>query len=235
MKLRVAVLGLCLYAQTDFDAAKRRALGEGLVKDMLRGSRPLGDAIVQRYLHGVCERLAGKAGVPLQFEIVQAFDFREPLGLPGGIVIVPATALLDSVNEAELAGLIAHAIGHASHPRGVAALEADGFAHVFWRPHSEPLPLGLIPQSQRLELEMDRFGARLAQDAGYDAGGLESFVRRTQAPNAARSWMPPKMERLAALAPFADSPGQTTSSAFVHAKERLQATIRPARAPTLRR
>lgn len=235
MRLWIAIFGIPLCAQTALYSSKEIALGERIAREVLQNSQPVKDTAVATYLQGMCQRLAAKTESPVRFEIVETAEVAEPLGLMGGLVIVPAATLQSTENEAELAGLIGHAIGHAIHPQRVPGPASFGIPFVYWRPHSPIVPLAAVPPIRQAELEMDQFGARLAGDAGFDPSGLEQYLRRTlDATPALQSPFPPKAERLAALQPFTNATGQTVSSEFLQAKEKA---TRPStrRAPTLRR
>lgn len=84
---------------------KERALGEALLRDAARFE----NTEVAAYVDRVGARLGGGFRV-----VVIAGNKGEPVALPGQIVTVPAGFLLAVEDEAEFAGMLAHAMGHSA-------------------------------------------------------------------------------------------------------------------------
>ena len=113
--------------------------------------------------------------------------------LPGGTIYVH-TGILSRATEDELAGVIAHEIGHVAARHVAKHLQADlGFAVALGLAQAA----GVGPESARVadslyglfsngfsrqdELEADRLGIRYMKRAGYDPHGLVSFFKKLQA------------------------------------------------------
>lgn len=193
------------------------------------------DPALEGYVREIGERLAANASrenVNWRFQIV---DMPEPnaFALPGGWVYV-SRGLLALVNdEAELAGVIGHEIGHvtAGHGNKRVTLGAPfailsgvtGWATGIVSPRlgeavagaGNTMAEGLViaPFSRGQEREADRIGADLAAQAGWDPAALGSFLEslgrfETLMTGKERraSWLdshPPSPERAAASREFA--------------------------------
>lgn len=215
MKAWIAIFGLALWSQT-LTVQKERALGEALLRDAKR----LENAEVAAYVERVGARLGGGFRV-----VVITGDKGEPVALPGQIVTVPAGFLLAVEDEAEFAGMLAHAMGHTALRHGI--VEQPGTITLM-TPIEHPPDRMLTAIRMRLpeyELAADRYGAEAAARAGYDATGLTRYLRRTKAAE----------ERLAEL-PAAEG-GEVSSSEFLRVRELVRAALAaPVRkAPSLRR
>jgi predicted Zn-dependent protease len=212
MKWLICVFGISLTAQT-VNVEKERALGAGLVDSIRREAKPLGDAEVSAFVERVGRKLS--AILPdsdFRFEVVVS-DGAEPIGLPGGFVLVPASFLLAAEDEAEFAGMLAHAMGHSHLRHGFSSIRQTqdgkipllfmgGWAGVHANTQQRQMlfPQGFLASLRKFELEADRFALDLTGKAGYDPGGLVRYVRRVQpADSGSPSPLPPKEERLAAL------------------------------------
>jgi predicted Zn-dependent protease len=251
VKLWSCVFGISLFGQT-LTLEKERALGSGLAAEIRRQARPFDIPVVSAYVARVGERLAASVpGGSFRFEVVVA-EGTEPIGLPGGFVLVPASFLLAAEDEAEFAGMVAHAMGHvflrhgfvkARQPKeGTIPLFMGGWAGVHADTHHRNawMPATFVDSLREYELEADRFGADLAGRAGYDPAALRNYIRRVQpeaSPSVRVSPLPAKAERLAALEQASDPAGEVGGSEFLRVREMVQVALQsPARkAPSLRR
>lgn len=113
----------------------------------------------EQYLETLGARLV--AGAPftyrLQLTSAEWMNSNEPPILPGGIVPVPRSLVRDMQNEAELAGIIAHAL-----------------AHVALR-HDLKVP---VASRRVLEIEADREAVRQMAAAGYEPAALATYFVR---------------------------------------------------------
>jgi predicted Zn-dependent protease len=248
MKRLICIFSFSLMAQT-INLEKERALGAGLASEIRKEAKPLGDAQVSAYVERVGRKLSALApGSDFRFEVVVS-PGAEPIGLPGGFVLVPASFLLAAEDEAEFVGMLAHAMGHVSLRHGlrvvgqlqdgkIPLLFMGGWAgvHAATRDEQMLVPLGFLPAMRKYELEADRFAVELAGKAGYDPGALARYIRRVQPEDSGRwSPLPPKGERLAALADTL-AQGSVGGSEFQRMRELVQGAAAPVRkAPSLRR
>ena len=213
MKIWLTILSLAVCGQT-IPPEKERALGRGLADHIRRQSGSFANADVTAYVERVGARLAAAVpGVEFRFEVVGPGAL-EPMGLPGGTVLVPSTFFRLANDEAEFAGMLAHAMGHVVLRHGVvnASPAAEGAiplvflggwasVHADSRQTGALVPAGFLENIRRFELEADQYGADVAARAGYDATGLRGYLQRVQPeePAPAHSPLPAKAKRLAAL------------------------------------
>jgi len=150
------------------------------------------DARVQDFVQGIGRRLIQAAGATdrnwtftvLDSDVVNAF------ALPGGFVYITRGLLALPKDEAEVAGVMAHEIGHvlARHSRqrmnrgAITSLLAAGLGAVLGSPEiAQALNLGgtalLAKYSRDQELESDRIGADLLSKAGYDPFAMATFLQ----------------------------------------------------------
>ena len=120
----VALLALpILNAQQAPDVTAGRgvaALGAQLASEFQRLNRILDDARVNGYLESVGGRLVKQipeTGFAFHFAAYadnEESGIHEPRVLPGGYIYVPESLILASRDEAEFAGMLAHAVAHAA-------------------------------------------------------------------------------------------------------------------------
>jgi hypothetical protein len=117
---RVAVLlfaGLSLSAQDVglYSLEKEAALGKQLAAEFLQHTKPIESPAIQEYLNRLGQLLAAQmpdAVFPYMFRGIASDpcgSTHEPIALPGGYVFVSAALFLAVQDEAELAGMLAHA------------------------------------------------------------------------------------------------------------------------------
>lgn len=228
MKWIVALTAALAVAQpTPKD--KLTALGNALAAEVRRESQPFANDEVDAYVRRTVARLPA----PVRVELVSRKSC-EPIGLPGGIVLVPAEFLLAVEDEAEFVGMLAHAMAHATLPHGFLSLpNTSGIPLIFaggWNGvHDQAndrmlIPVAARPTLRAHELEADQWAAAAAVRAGYDRAGLTRYLRRVSRDE----------ERLAALDQAGE--GEVLSSEFVRVREIVRgAFAEPVRkAPSLR-
>ena len=173
------------------------------VASRLLGAAPLAaDPALQRYVNRVGRWLAAQTerpDLPWQFGVLEAPQLNA-FAVPGGTIFVTRGLVERMRNEAELAGVLAHEIGHVlrkHHLKAIqknaqtalagdalnAALKERGGAT-----REKLISLGTEMYGRGLdksdELEADQLGVVIAARAGYDAYGLPSVLQTLQAMNA---------------------------------------------------
>jgi predicted Zn-dependent protease len=236
MKIFIWVFGLSLAAQI-LNLDKERALGAVWAEDIRSKSRPFDVPEVVAYVERMGARLAAlMPGSDFRFEVVVADEAAEPIGLPGGFVFVPAAFLAAAEDEAEVAVMMAHAMGHVALRHGFvnAGRAKDGQvplfvmggwmgAHANARDRGTFIPLGALGSAKQNELDADRFGVDLAGKAGYDRAALARYIQRVQpADSGPEAPVPPKKQRLAALEGVAGNGGVVGDSEFLRVREMVR-------------
>ena len=101
-----------------YSVEKEAALGKQLAADVLRQATVLETPPAQDYLNRLGQRLAAQwpdSKWPFSFSLIAnegGGAAQEPLALPAGYIFVPAGLVLAARDEAEFAGMMAHAMAH---------------------------------------------------------------------------------------------------------------------------
>lgn len=187
------------------DEAKEVEIGRQLASVLL-GSKPLHpDVALQRYVNRLGRWIAlqtPRPHLPWAFGVIDDPGFNA-FAAPGGYVFV-TKGVIDRVDEAELAGILAHEITHViekHHLKALAAKARSGLAAQLLASQvrtnnavqgaisQQMLALGKNLYASGLdqgdEFESDRQGVALAARAGFDPYGLPAVLQqlRTAAPD----------------------------------------------------
>jgi predicted Zn-dependent protease len=154
------------------------------------------DERVNEYVNRLAQNLARNSDVrvPMQVRIIDS-DELNAFALPGGRLYVNVGMIMAAENEAELAGVMAHEIGH------IAARHATKNAtkRQIWNLASIPLmfvggPAGMVVNnlasiavpmtffkfSRNAEREADLLGIEYEYAAGYDPAAMVNFFEKLQ-------------------------------------------------------
>jgi predicted Zn-dependent protease len=155
------------------------------------------DPQVERYVTDLGRRLAGLApgntDYPWTFKVVNSQDINA-FALPGGFIYVNRGVLETAENEAQLAGVVAHEIGHVTMRHGthqatqmmLAQMPLAIFGGVLGRGSSVTSQLAqlgislgvnslLLKNSRSAESEADQVGTYTLYQAGYDPKAMAQF------------------------------------------------------------
>jgi Peptidase family M48 len=228
------------------------AWGLGVAQEIAGSGVPeLQDGAIAAYVKGLCQTLVARAkGFPTNYRVfvldsatVNAFT------TPGFIFVF--RGILDAADdEAALAGVLAHEIGHsvAHHvgkSRTRAATDAmqvesfkasnSNFSRFLGKLLESGNPVGQLAFSRENEAQADRLGVHIAFDAGFDPRGLMSIFQKFESisPSSRNSWdlmartHPFSIDRVDAVNDYASllppRSTKTTSPAFQRMKARLKA------------
>src|SRR5207253_1921430 len=99
---------------------KEVAMGRQLAADVDRQGKFIEDPVVTEYVNRVGQNLAlhSDAKIPFTIKVLDSDDVNA-FALPGGFLYVNKGAILAADTEAELAGVMAHEIGHVAARHGV--------------------------------------------------------------------------------------------------------------------
>jgi predicted Zn-dependent protease len=239
--MRSAVLLLMFamdaLAQDTSLAAREAGLGAQMSGEVRRTSSLIRDPAVRSYVSHLATKLIGPQFL-LTLEVID--DDRgvthEPIWMPGGYVFVSAALIRTARDEAEFAGMFAHALAHEmnhDNMRMAAKAQAGMVPLIFMG--GEPMPLGPnTGQLRPFEFEADEHAVKMIADVGYDAEALMRYIARVS---------PADTERLEAVRKAVeDLPPQESSvvdsSEFQRIREKLSSATGYRRydfPPTLRR
>lgn len=144
---------------------------------------------VNRYVEQLGERLAAKSdrpNLPYQFQIVESNSINA-FATAGGFVYVTTELMQTADNEAELASVIGHEIGHITNRHLIKQMRetaiAGGVATAAGLDRSQAVAIGVDlalrrPNSRQDEYEADQTGLRLMGRAGYAESAIVSFMEK---------------------------------------------------------
>jgi predicted Zn-dependent protease len=199
-----------------FSKEKEIALGQQLAAESRKNATPLDNPIVNDYVSRVGGKLATQFPEwTYRFEAMRGNTggaTHEPAAFPGGIIFVSADLIAAARNEAEFAGMLAHAMAHvaARHATRLAArtqvAQIGAQAAAATAPADGAgvgIPLRLLSFQRANETEADYLAVQAMATAGYDPNGLASYVERVQPPRGSVDRvfadMPDRDERVKAI------------------------------------
>jgi predicted Zn-dependent protease len=187
---------------------KEIALGTQLALQFGRKTTPLDMAAASDYVRRVGANLAAQfpGGWTYRIETIredQGGATHEPAAFPGGPIFVPVDLIKAARNEAEFAGMLAHAMAHvvARHWTRSATktqlMPGDDSGPAAF---SKAAPMGMLALQRAMEGEADYLAVKAMAAAGYDPAGLASYVGRVQAASGSMGdALPPRDRRVAAI------------------------------------
>jgi beta-barrel assembly-enhancing protease len=210
----------------DMDYPTERAIGESLALEGLqRFGTPVKNEALQQYVNQVGNAVAAnskRAAIPYQFAVLDS-NVDNAFAVPGGVIFISKELLSVVSNEAELAGVLAHEVGHvagkhalksirrAQFLQGVGTITAANmkgekgkqFESMIGDLQSVIFDKGL---DKSMEFEADSAAMETAYRTGYDPRGLINVLKKLQKIEATSvkkgSWFsthPPLDERIARL------------------------------------
>src|SRR6202140_590260 len=96
-----------------YSIEKEIALGKQMAQEVERQARIVNDPPISEYVNRIGPNLVrnSDAKVPFTIKVIDSEEINA-FALPGGFFFVNTGILLDADNEAEMAGVMAHEIGH---------------------------------------------------------------------------------------------------------------------------
>lgn len=191
-------------SSSELSPALERTLGDAIMEKGRHDPDYIADLDINQYLTQLGRRLAAQAPVPIEQRIT-VFPVRDPsinaFALPGGYIGINSGMVASSESESELAGVLAHEIGHVMQrhiARGIAqqsqgtgimvasmvgallaALAGQGNLAMgvatFGQAAAIDRQLGF---SRSAEQEADRAGFQMMRKAGFDVRGMVSMFQR---------------------------------------------------------
>lgn len=185
---------------------------ERLEEELAASDLIIRDPALNAYVHGIARRLNGGVAGDLRIVIIRDSAFNA-FATPNGLLMINSGLLLRMRNEAELAGVLGHEIGHyvrlhqirqwRAHKRrsGVAAFVSVGLAiggaatgvrtYDLISAVNNAVFFGFLSYGRQLEAEADAMGLRLIADAQYSPIAMSEtwagFVAEQEASAQARN------------------------------------------------
>jgi len=239
--MRCAVLllscSMCATAQDSNLAGREAGLGAQMSGEVRRTSSLIRDPAVRSYVSQLATKLIGPQFL-LTLEVTD--DDRgithEPVWLPGGYMFVSAGLIGTAHDEAEFAGMFAHALAHEmnhDNMRIAAKTQTGTIPLIFMGGETWPA-LGGIGQLRPFERQADEQAVKMIAEVGYDPEALVRYIERVS---------PTDTERLDAIRKaVGDLPPQASSVVDSSEFQKIREKVTPDRGsrrydfpPTLRR
>lgn len=186
---RNVAAGVNLYSRT-----REIDLGRELSRDIERESRLVEDPIICEYINRIGQNLANNSDTdfPVSVKVIRSADVNA-FALPGGYVYVNSALVRAAENESELAGAIAHELGHVAARHytreeslktliGLAGIPLVLFGGMPGFAIEQGLevasPLAALKFSRSSEKQADVLGVQYLYRAGYDPLALVDFLER---------------------------------------------------------
>lgn len=205
---------------------KEAEIGFGIAATVAGRYRVVQDPALTDYVNlvglTVAEQSVRPGEAAFRFGVLDT-DEVNAFAAPGGWVFVTRGALARMESEAELAGVLAHEVGHVDETHVLDEIrrssvftsvrdEAELSGEVLDRLGEVGSSLLFTGLSREDELQADSLGMLYAAASGYRADGLARFLERLEAGGgtAVREWTathPPESERVAALRRQMDAQG----------------------------
>jgi len=176
-------------------------LGRGIAANLLGAAPLVPDPSLQSYVNRLGKWLAlhtDRPGLPWRFGVLDT-ESVNAFATPGGYVFITRGLLLQMRDESELAGVLAHEIGHVVEKHALETMKKGAFLEFAGETLSEALRkkgsedfTKLVSAGTEIfargldkedEFAADRFGVVIAARAGYDAYGLPATLQTLAAIN----------------------------------------------------
>ncbi|MGA2182835.1 MAG: M48 family metallopeptidase [Bryobacteraceae bacterium] len=180
-----------------YSLEKEIAIGKGLAQDVERQAKIVDDPVISEYVNRIGQNLVrnSDAKVPFTIKVIDSEDVNA-FALPGGFFFVNTGLILKADTEAELAGVMAHEIGHVAARHGTRQATRGEIANLATIPlwfmggwagygarqaASVLIPMGFLQFSRAFEAEADLLGLEYMYKAGYDPTAFVDFFEKVQA------------------------------------------------------
>jgi len=179
-----------------YSIEKEIALGKQLAMQVERQAKIINDPVIAEYVNRVGQNLVrnSDAKVPFTIKVIDSEEVNA-FALPGGFFFVNSGLILKADNEAELAGVMAHEIGHVAARHGTKQATRGEIAQLgmiplifmggwtgygIYQAASVLVPVGFLKFSRAMESEADLLGLEYMYKAGYDPTAFVDFFEKIE-------------------------------------------------------
>jgi predicted Zn-dependent protease len=179
-----------------YSIEKEMAMGKQLAIEVQRQARMSDDAIVGEYVNRIGQNLArnSDARIPVSFQVIDS-DAVNAFTLPGGYIFVNSGLIRLAETEAELAGALAHEIGHVAARHSTRQQTRAQIANLAtvpliflggWTGYAVRqgaglgIPMTFLSFSRAFEGEADLLGLEYMDKAGYDPNATIDIFERIE-------------------------------------------------------
>jgi len=179
-----------------YSIEKEIALGKQLAQQVERSAKIITDPVVAEYVNRVGQNLVrnSDAKVPFTIKVIDSEEVNA-FALPGGFFFVNSGLIMKADNEAELAGVMAHEIGHVAARHGTRQATRGELAQLasiplifmggwtgygIYQGYNVLVPISFLKFSRGMESEADLLGLEYMYKSGYDPTAFVDFFEKIQ-------------------------------------------------------
>ncbi|BDA67902.1 hypothetical protein RIVM261_025850 [Rivularia sp. IAM M-261] len=190
--LPLLIRGVQVFQLSNISSQQEFQLGQQMNQQILGGEIRLSrNSEINRYVQNIGQRLVpftDRPNLKYTFQVVDE-DSINAFATTGGFVYVHTGLIKAADNEAELASVIAHEIGHIGGKHLLSQMRqqaiASGIATAAGVDRNQIVGLGVnlalnLPRSRQDEFDADRRGLRTLGRAGYAQSAMVSFMQKLQ-------------------------------------------------------
>ena len=180
-----------------YSLEKEIAIGKQYASEVERQAKIINDPVISEYVNRVGQNLVrnSDAKVPFTIKVIDSEEVNA-FALPGGFFFVNSGLILKADNEAELAGVMAHEIGHVAARHGTKQMTRGELAQIgmiplifvggwtgygIYQAANVMVPLTFLKFSRAQESEADLLGLEYMYKTGYDPTSLVEFFEKVEA------------------------------------------------------
>jgi beta-barrel assembly-enhancing protease len=224
--------GIQIIQISNINDSQEMQLGAAMNQQIISGMRISQNRALTEYVNGIGQKLARNSARPnirYTFQVVEDNNINA-FATMGGFVYVNRGTISAADNEAQLAGVIGHEIGHITGKHALNNLKqaaiAQGISTLVGVDRDRLVQIGLElainrPRSRRDEYDADSRGLNNLIQAGYAPSGMPEFMKKLMKANSMPeifSTHPAPAERVARLT-------QITPPAYRNRTEGLNPTF----------
>ena len=189
--VELMIRGIQVVQISNISSAQEVELGEAIDRELISSGRAkiYRDRSIQNYVSQIGQRLAKRSqrpDLPYTFQVVDD-DSINAFATMGGYVYINKGLIAAADNEAELASVIGHEIGHIAGRHGIEQMRdralSQGLLSAAGLDRNNAVQIGVElaiarPNSRADELEADRFGLENMTEANYAPAGILGFMQK---------------------------------------------------------
>ena len=180
-----------------YSLERQVAMGKSFAMQVEQSAKLVNDPVVNEYINRMAQNIVRNSDAKVPFTVkVLDDDTVNAFALPGGYFYVQTGLILAADNEAELAGVMAHEIGHVAachaarqQTRGSLAQLATiplifiggGLGYGIYEAAGIGVPMTFMKFQRNFEAQADYLGVQYLYASGYDPQAFPQFFEKIQA------------------------------------------------------